>query len=150
MATTISFTDGVGAATLSNGKPGRGAQFANWTPLTRPYGTSVTRLSDRATMMFKFGEDYGASFDLRSIPVAAVAGVRMVEVADRLIAWLLEGGTCSVATGDSVSSTYATCGIAPGTTPSLRPSNSTFLEYDLSLALINLAGSPVAMICRYV
>jgi hypothetical protein len=37
----------------------------------------------------------------------------------------------------------------PGTTPVLRQSNSSVLEYDLSLSVINLAGSPSAMVCRY-
>lgn len=149
MATTITFTDTVGAATLKNGKPSPADRFANWVPLSRDVGDSAPRMSDGAVSMFVYRTDYGCSFELRSIPVAAVSGVRLVEVADRLIKHLLRGGTCAVNTGDSASSSYATCGLMPGTTPSLVQSDAAHLEYTLSLSLINLAGSPVAMVCRY-
>jgi hypothetical protein len=100
--------------------------------------------------MFRTSTNYGASFELRMIPEAAVAGVRMVEVADRLIAHLMGGGQCAVNTGDAASTSYATCGIYPGTAPSLVLSDASKLEYTLSLALINLAGSPSQMYVRYV
>jgi hypothetical protein len=78
-----------------------------------------------------------------------VAGINLVAIADRLIAHLLGGGMCSVSTEDVLASTYATCGLYPGTTPSLRLTDSRNLLYTLSLQLINLAGSPVAMHCVY-
>lgn len=149
MATTITFTDTVGAATLKNGKTSPADRFANWVPMSRDVGDSAPRMSDGAITMFVYRTDYGASFELRNIPIAAVGGVRLVEVADRLIRHLLRGGQCAVNTGDSASSAYATCGLMPGTTPSLSQSNPKLLEYSLSLSLINLAGSPVAMVCRY-
>lgn len=99
--------------------------------------------------MFRLRTDYGASFELRHIPIASVGGVRNVEVADRLIAHLLGGGTCTVNTGDSGSASYTTCGLMPGTQPTLTQMNVATLEYSLSLSLINLAGSPAAMFCRY-
>jgi hypothetical protein len=149
MATTITFTDSVGAATLKNGKTSPADRFANWTPMSRPVGDVGYSLATGAMTRVRVRTDYGASFELRNIPVATVSTVRLVEVADRLIAHLLNGGTCAVNTGDASSSAYATCGLMPGTSPSLQQSNSSLLEYDLSLSLINLAGSPVQMVCRY-
>ena len=147
---SIAFTDGIGAATLVNNFPAPGDRFANWTPITRPYGDSVSRLSDGAITMFVTRTDYGASFDLVGIPVKAqTGGTNLVAVADRLIAWLMQGGTCSVTTGDSLSSVYPTCGLWPGSTPTLRLTNTKTLEYTLSLQLLNLAGSPVRMDCAY-
>jgi hypothetical protein len=149
MATTITFTDTVGAATLSNGKTAPMDRFANWVPISRPVGDSAYRQSDRAMTRFTFGTDFGASFELRMIPIKTSGGLRLVEIADRLVFHLLNGGTCAVNTGDVDSSAYATCGLMPNTEPSLIQSNARLLEYTLSLSLINLAGSPVRMVCRY-
>lgn len=147
MATTITFNDGA-AATLKNGKPSPADRFANWTPMTRPFGPTANRLADGALTRIRLRTDYGASFELRGIPIATVGGVREVEVADRLVAWLMNGGTCVVNTDDASGNSY-TCGLMPGTTPSLTQSNSNLLEYNLALSLINLGGSPSAMVCRY-
>lgn len=248
----IDFTDTVGAATLRNRFPAPANRFSNWTPITRPVGDSVSKLSDGGRVMFRHRTDYGAAFDLAGIPVVhsrppwrvsvtinpvggtlvagtyyyvvtaflpdgqtgpstevvvvtsgamtnsftvtvpAIAGatsyrfyrtmtpggpyvfndsatpaltevssagtagspptsgVNLVAIADRLIAHLLNGGTCSVATEDSLARTYATCGLAPGSEPTLRLTDAKHLEYTLSLQLINLAGSPVRMDCVYV
>lgn len=146
----IQFTDGVGAATLRNNFPVPADRFSNWTPITRPYGDSSNRLSDGLTVMFKYRDDFGASFELAGIPVKAISGgTNMVAIADRLIAWLLGGGTCSVQCEDTPTSVYATCGLYPGTTPSLKMSNRQTLEYTLSLQVLNVAGSPVRMDCVY-
>lgn len=150
MATTITFLDSVGAATLKNGKVSPADRFTGWTPMTRNVGDTCFRLSDEALSMFRTSTRYGASFELHMIPMAAVAGVRLVEVADRLIAHLTSGGQCAVNTGDVSTSAYPTCGLMPGTTPSLTLTDPRNMEYTLSLALINLAGSPVQMVCRYV
>lgn len=150
MATSITFTDGVGAATLTNGKPTPGDRLSSFVPLTKPVGDSVSRQSDGAISMFVFRTDYGASFTLTQIPVATTGGVRLVDIAARLIAWLMLGGTCVVNTGDVGSASYATCGLMPGTTPTLQLADRVNLEYTLSLSLINLAASPVAMVCHYV
>lgn len=150
MATTITFVDSIGAATLKNGKTSPADRFANWTPITTPIGDTAFRLSDQALTRFRTSTSYSASFELRYIPIAAVAGVRLVEVADRLRAHLLNGGTCAVNTGDAESSSYATCGLMPGSAPMLAQASAGPLEYTLSLALINLAASPVQMVCRYV
>lgn len=150
MAASITFTDGTGAATLMNDYPAPADRFSGWTPMTRPVGDAVTRLGDGALVMFVERTDYGASFSLEGIPVkASSGGTNLVAVADRLVAWLLQGGTCSVTTNDSLGSTYATCGLWPGSTPTLQLSDKRNLLYTLSLQLVNRAGSPVRMDAVY-
>lgn len=146
----ITFTDAVGAATLRNNFPAPANRFSNWTPITRPFGDSVPRLSDGAITMFRTRTDYGASFDLVGIPVKALSGsTNLVAVADRLIAHLLNGGACNIACEDTPSSVYATCGLWPGSSPTLRLTNAKTLEYTLSAQVLNLAGSPVQMVAVY-
>lgn len=76
-------------------------------------------------------------------------GVSMLEVADRLRRHLLNGGTCSVFASDIPGSSYATCGLKPGTTPQLALTDARMMEHTMSLHLINLAGSPSQMMVRY-
>lgn len=147
---SISFTDSVGAATLTNDYPAPADRFGNWTPMTRPVGDSVTTLASGALVMVRHRTDYGAAFELAGIPVkASSGGANLVAIADRLVAHLLSGGTCSVATGDAGSHTYATCGLWPGSTPSLTLSDRTNLLWTFSVQVLNLAGSPVQMVAVY-
>lgn len=150
MTASIAFTDTIGAATLTNDYPAPADRFGNWTPITRHYGDSVPTLAAGAIVMVRYRTDYGASFELAGIPVkASSGGANLVAIADRLIGHLQNGGTCSVTTNDSLSSVYATCGLYPGTTPSLTLSDRRLLLWTLSLQLINLAGSPVRMDAVY-
>jgi hypothetical protein len=85
-----------------------------------------------------------------SAQVLPIGSTRNVDFADRLVAHLLGGGTCAVTTDDKDDSTYATCALMPGTEPSLTLADPRLMEYTLSLQLINVAASPVQMVCRYV
>ena len=76
-------------------------------------------------------------------------GANQVAIAARLIAWLKQGGTCAVTTNDALGSSYPTCGLWPGSSPTLQLSDKRNLLYTLSLQLINLAASPVAMNAVY-
>lgn len=145
MATSISFTDDEGAATLTNGKSYPGDRFDAWTPFPVFNGEAAHELGSKRRHSFKFGSGsiYGARFQLSKIPAAST------EIAQRLVEHLLDGGTCTVATGDSANRTYTTCSLAEGTEPALEPSDRTEREYTLSLALINTAVSPTRMICTY-
>lgn len=145
----IEFTDDIGAATLTNRKPAPGNRFDNWMPNSMSVGDSAQRDSDGAVFLFSYRVDWGATFELRHIPAAVVAGVSMLDVADRLKRHLLMGGLCAVFTEDAAARSYPTCGLASGTTPQLSQSNARTVEYDLSLALTNLAADPVQMICHY-
>lgn len=146
---SIVFTDSIGAATLTNGKPTPGDRFASWTLKSQPIGDSVERDSDGARIMFPVRDDWGVTLELRGIPSVTVSGVAPVDIADRLCRWLLLGGQCAVHTDDATAHVYATCGLMPGTTPTLQLSNPKTAEYTLSVALINQAVSPVQMACHY-
>lgn len=148
MATTITFNDGA-AATLTNGQPSPADRFSNWVPQTTPIGDTAVLLANSALVQFKTSTRYGASFELHRIPAATTGGVRPVDIAVRLVAHLLGGGTCAVNTGDVESNSYATCGLMPGTTPTLTLSDRRMLWYSLALVLVNRAASPVAMVCHY-
>lgn len=145
---SITFNDG-SSATLVCDYPGTAAaRFSNWTPMTRPAGDSVNRLSDAAIVMFVERTDYGASFTFEGIPVKSLAtSANMVAVADRLIAWLMQGGTCSITTGGPASVTYASCGLWPGSSPSLQLTDKANLLYSLSLQVVN--RSATRMDCVY-
>ncbi len=148
--TLITFTDTIGAATLLNAYPAPASRFSSWTPMTRPFGDKVSRLSDGAITMFRYRTDYGASFELPGIPVKhPVTSVNYVAVADRLIAHLLNGGTCSVTVGDTPGSVYATCGLWPDASPELRMTDRQLFEWTLSCQLINLEASPAQMNAVY-
>ena len=145
---SITFTDGFGAATLTNGKPAPADRFANWTPdPSAPFGDPARRQSDGALTLMKLRDDYAASFELRKIPVRTTGGLRLVDIAARLKYHLQNGGTCTVTTDDVENNSYATCQLMDGTTPSLVLADPAKLEYTLSLVLVNLAGAP--MVCHY-
>lgn len=134
---------------LWNGKPTPGDRLANWTPLTTPIGDTATRMSDGALSMFAYRTDYGASFELPQIPVAKIGGERLADYADRLVMWLKQGGTCILLTGDVEQNGYSPVGLMPGAAPSLALTDKVNLEYTLRVALVNLAASPVRMVCHY-
>jgi hypothetical protein len=140
---SIAFTDGDGAATLQNGVPNPGNRFRGWTPRTMPVGAAETSLGTGARFMFAFRTDHTATFTMTEIPMASLA------TALRLMAWLLGGGTCAVTTGDNASRVYPTCGLAEGTAPELVQQDAANLTYALTLTLVNLAGTPTAMLCDY-
>jgi hypothetical protein len=76
-------------------------------------------------------------------------GTNRAGVADRLIAWLLQGGFAAVVTEDTLGSVFSPCGLWPGTTPSLRLSNPRRMEYTLSAQLVQLSVSPGPMVSVY-
>jgi hypothetical protein len=146
-AAYLSFTDGIGAAQLDNGLTavagGYGSHFVNWTSESTPIGPAKYALGTGARAMFTFRTDYTAEFELQEIPNANTA------ILDRLIAWLLGGGQCSVTCGDSTAAVYASCGLAEGNTPKKKLFSKQDMTWSLTLKLVNLAGSPVPMTAIY-
>lgn len=133
---------------LESDWPDPASRFANWTPRKRPVGDSAHVMANEQRYMFRTSWRYGATFEIRGIQMGAAAGSAL-DIADRLIAHLLNDGTCSVYAEDALGSSYVTCGVMPGTEPELVPADRRKIEYSLALALINLASSPVQMICHY-
>ena len=144
---TITFTDGGGAVTLDNGttgiSSGVGSRFADWTPFQRPIGAAAVSLGTGARSMFTFRTDYGASFAMNDIPNTKMSDML------RCQAWLIGGGTVAVNTGDNASRTYATCCLAPDGEVTITLQDKNVLTYGMSFTLINVAGSPSAMLCIY-
>lgn len=143
MASKIDWTDSVGAASLSNGKAVPMDRLSAWTPTSKPIGPGETAVGTGQRYVFPFRFDHTASFEIRDIPNTSMALML------RLEEWLLRGGQVSVTTGDSLSSVYATCSLCPDTVPQITQSDSRELLYTFAVTLLNVAGTPVHMICQY-
>lgn len=122
-----------------------GARFRDWTPFSTPVGPAVNALGTGVLYRYTFRTDYGASFRITELPNDAATMATML----RLRRWLLAGGSVQVITDDQSSRTYAECGLAPEATPDITLDNPADLRYAMSLAVINIASSPVPMICSY-
>jgi hypothetical protein len=92
---------------------------------------------------------FGYPTDYLHTTSAARTDMSLADLADRLRRHLLNGGSCTIYTSDAAGSSYATCGLKPGTTPSLQLSDRRALEFTFSAQLVNLAGSPVRMSAYY-
>jgi hypothetical protein len=143
VSTSITFTDGTGAATLTNGKPAPADRFQNWEPIS-PQGENadwVTGLNG-TRYQWSYRSDYGARFDLDKIPAAKLS------VALRLLRWLAAGNTCTVNTGDRSTNSY-TCRAFPGWQIPDGPkmTDTGMIEYTLSLVLKNTSAAD--MLCQY-
>lgn len=141
MPSSISWTDATGAASLTNGKPVPGDRFGNWTPRNPPVNDAENSLADGVLHTFEFRVDYTAAFELRGIPNTSQ------DLALRLMLHLERGGAVSVATGDAAARTYGSCKLAPGTKPEFTLSDPVYIEYTLSLVLLNTAAA--SMLCIY-
>lgn len=140
MSTSLAWTDGVGAATLNNGKPVPGDRFTAWTPFTNPIGPRYAALGTGIVFSWAHRTDYGASFQLTQIPRTSL------DLVMRLVRHLIAGGAVTVNTGDSASRVY-TAGLRPDTEPTLERSDAQNIEYTLSIELINRAAAD--MLCTY-
>ena len=143
MSSKIDWTDGVGAASLSNGMPVPLDRFFAWTPQDLPVGPEEEAVGTGQTYMFTFREDQTVSFEIRNIPNTSMSLML------RLQAHLMKGGQVSVTTGDSLGSVYPTCCRVKGTKPAITLSDPRELFYTFACVLLNVAGSPVRMIAQY-
>jgi hypothetical protein len=140
MATSIAFTDGTGAATLTNGKTAPADRFANWTPDVVSVGDREVTLADGITHEEQLRVDYLAALELPLIPASSLG------TALRLKLHLLAGNTCTVNTGDTSSRTY-TARLAPGTVPEIVYADAHRLRYTFRCVLKNTSAA--AMLCNY-
>lgn len=143
MSSKIDFTDATGAATLSNTRAVPHDRFASWVPRSTPVGPSDTALGTGQKYVFPFRDDHTAAFEIRNIPNSQMA------IMLRLQRHLEAGGVVSVTTGDSLSSVYPTCCLAPEQHVNITLSDPRNLEYTFSVTLVNVAASPVRMVCQY-
>lgn len=141
----VTFNDGT-ARTLQSDWPEPGSRFANWRPDTRPIGQTGVALADEAIHMFRTSTRYGCHFEIHGLGMGASAGSAL-DIANKLKAHLLGGGTCAVVTEDALGSSYASCGLMPGTEPEVVQVDRRAIEYVMRLSLINRAAAE--MICHY-
>ena len=122
---------------LRGSAPGPATRAENWIPANyRPKSDGAHVLANERRYVFEpLGKQYGASFEVRRIA--------MVEIADRLIAHLLNGGTCELYLEDTPNASYTNCGLMPDSTPTLTLSDPVNVEYTLAVALINSDGDPM-------
>lgn len=144
----IIFDDGGDTAALAvqSDYPVPACRFSNWVPMTRPIGHVGVALADERQFMFTRRTDYGATFQVMGLRSGA-GPTSMVDLANRLIAHLMNGGTCAVYTEDALGSNYTNCGLWPDSQPSLDLMDPVTLEYQLTVQLLNLDGT--RMICHY-
>lgn len=143
MASTVGFTDGVGAATLSNQKPVPGDRFARWEASSPTICDQEEALGTGQLFAFTFRSDHLVTFQVTQIPVSQLS------IMLRLQRHLTSGGTVSVNTGDASSRVYATCCLQKGADPSPKLTDPKEREYTVTLALRDVSGSPVDMLCAY-
>lgn len=139
MATSITFTDGTGTATLTNGKPAPTDRFRGWTPDTAIIGPSEEASGTGDLFTWAFRTDYLVTFQLEAIPAASLTTLM------RLKRWLLSGGAVTVNTGDVASRSY-TCKMPKGKPPEITY-DPEFKEYTVRLTLRNTAAAD--LVCVY-
>lgn len=143
MATSLTWTDEIGAATLVNGLPAPADRFAGWTPFRRPVGPRAHALGTGLPYKYRLRTDYGARFRLEYIKPTRH------ELVMRLIDHLENGGVVTVNTGDAAGRSYAACYVAEGfdLSGALEQSDRRTIEYTLTLELINSGAAD--MLCLY-
>jgi hypothetical protein len=139
---TITFTDGAGAATFSNGTTGPMSRFTEWTPDVSRISDSAVALGSGITYEYLFRQDYGARFRLEHIPLAQISNYH------RFKRHALSGATFTVNTQDKSNRSYL-CRIAPGADLELEMEDRVLLEYSLEVAVISAEVTPAPMLCEY-
>lgn len=144
MATSITFTDGTGAAELTNGMPAPGDRFTGWTLLTNvsDNGAGVVKhaLGTGLPAAYSFRTDYGAKFSLRYIPNADQATLT------RLKRHLESGGSITVTTGDTEGNSY-TAYLWPGARVEISAPDRQDLRLTVTLSVLNADAAD--MLCLY-
>lgn len=142
----ITFNDGA-ARTLASDYPiDVACRFRGFRPDTTPIGDTALGLADERIYMFRSSTRYGCHFEIHGLLMGVAAGSSL-DIANKLKAHLISGGDCAVITEDALASTYASCGLMPGTVPEIVQTSARALEYAFRVSLINRAAAE--MICHY-
>ena len=129
MSESISWTDGEGSATLTNGHPSPGDRLGAWTPDRIPVGPPAVALGTGETYRWESRQD-----DLVSFEIAAIPGTELDKML-RLKYWLLSGGTVSVEASRPLADQFSYCCIAPDTEPVIEMTDRLMMEYTFSVQL---------------
>lgn len=144
----VAFTFESVTYTLQSNYPDPASRFRNWLPDRIPIGDAAHVLSNEQLYRFRTSWRYGCHFEIPGIFMGAITESPL-DIAQKLKAHLLDGGTCAVFTEDALGSTYPTCGVWPDTVPEIVLADRRNIEHTMRLSLINLAASPVEMTTHY-
>lgn len=150
----ITFTslDGY-SRTLQSDFPDPACRLRNFHPDPEPVGDAVHVLANEQLYRFRTSTRFACQFELPGLRMGGFAAgsefATPLSIANELKLALLNGSTCSLFTEDAEGNSYATCGLMPGTRPEITLVDRRTMEYVLRIALINLAASPVPMVCHY-
>jgi hypothetical protein len=140
MATSIAWTDSIGAATLTNGRPVPADRFSGWTPDWVPIRAAATLLGPQEEESFEFADIHIARFELQNIPDTEH------DLCLRLKRHLMRNGSVTINTGDDAARTY-TAKRRPGSDVTLRPFNIQRRLFAMGFEMKNTAAAD--MICEY-
>lgn len=132
----IDFTDGAGAATLTNPSP----RFSSWIPDVDPWADREHIEATKATVEFLLTDRAVVSFSITQLGPSQQATIL------RLKRHLMAGGTVTVRTEDLAARTY-TCGLRSGTLPQIGYDPER-MHYSISLELVR-TDSDAGMLCIY-
>jgi uncharacterized protein YqfB (UPF0267 family) len=139
---TITFTDGTGSVTFSNGTTGPMSRFSEWTPDVQRISDSQVGLGNGVTYEYLFRQDFGARFRMERIPLSQITNYH------RFKRHALAGSTFTVNTEDKSNRSYV-CRIAPGADITLEMEDRVLLEYAVEIDVISAETVPAAMLCEY-
>lgn len=139
---SITFTDGTGAVTLTNGQSGPGNRFREWTPTINRVADRRYALGTGVAYEYLFREDSLASFAIEGLPATQMENVA------RFTRWALAGNTFTVNTTDNNNRVY-TCRIAEGSSVEVSQSDPTFFEYTMRVTVANAQSPVVFMTVEY-
>lgn len=131
---SLNWTDGIGAASLSNAFIFPGNRLKNWTPAYKPFGERSQNLGTGQLNVTAFRDDLTVALEIPGIPNSDQP--KML----RLQMHLKRGGSVVIdASPDVTIPILGTCKLAPGADVQIQLSDKTMLEYTFSTVL---RGSP--------
>lgn len=139
---TITFTDSVGAVSISNGHAAPGNRLSDWTPTLNKVADRRFALGTGIAFEYVFREDFLASFSLIGLPATEL------EKVSRLVRYAQAGNTFVINTMDNSARSY-TVRLAEGGAIDLTMTDPTFLEYTLQMTVANASSPKVFMTVEY-
>ena len=139
---TITFTDSVGAVSISNEHAAPGNRLSDWTPTLNKVADRRFALGTGIAFEYVFREDFLASFSLVGLPATEL------EKVSRLVRYSQAGNTFVINTMDNSARSY-TVRLAEGGAIDLTMTDSTFLEYTLQMTVANASSPKVFMTVEY-
>ena len=138
----LAWTDGDGAATLSNMKPKPARRFTGWTPDVNRIGDKKTALGTGKSYQFLYRKDYVATLRMDHVPAAEQG--KFLRFKD----FVMQGCAFHVYTEDTDDRVYL-CRVKPDTEPTMELSNAQQLEYSVTVEVMSAEETPEPLLCIY-